>query len=47
MLTVVRNEYVEVTFKYFSYGFNNGKWNKFKGKKVRKNFIQIQCSWMI
>ena len=35
-LAVVRNEYVEATFKYFSYGFNTGKWIKFKRKEVEK-----------
>ena len=38
MLAVVRNEYVEVTFKYFSYGFYIGKWNKFKRKEGEEKF---------
>ena len=33
MLAVVRNECVEVTFKNISFGFNIGKWNKFKRKE--------------
>ena len=41
-MAVVRNEYVEVTFKYFSYRFNMGNGINSKEKKVRKNLIQIQ-----
>ena len=38
MLAVVSNEYVMVTLNHFTYGFNNGKWKKFKRKKGEEKF---------